>query len=126
MTGFASIPLAEEGGGEHSNTRLAGVARVLGPRWLQLPALTIGLLGVQVFWSIEMSYGKTVVVTYSRVARINSAFKVHRTSYLWASPSLLLRRCFLLAQSQGCSYSPSSVHPLLLRNFHLLECCDTN
>ncbi|KAH9930693.1 MFS general substrate transporter [Fomitopsis serialis] len=56
MTGFVSIPLAEEGG-ERSNTQLAGVAKVLGPRWLQLPALTIGLLGVQVFWSIEMSYG---------------------------------------------------------------------
>ena len=58
MTGFASIPLAEEGGGEHGNVELAGVARVLGPRWLQLPALTIGLLGVQMFWSIEMSYGE--------------------------------------------------------------------
>lgn len=58
MTGFAAIPLAEEGGGEHGNVELAGVARVLGPRWLQLPALTIGLLGVQMFWSIEMSYGE--------------------------------------------------------------------
>ncbi|EPS95433.1 hypothetical protein FOMPIDRAFT_1054159 [Fomitopsis schrenkii] len=57
MTGFVSIPLAEEGGGEHGNVEMAGVARVLGPRWLQLPALTIGLLGVQMFWSIEMSYG---------------------------------------------------------------------
>ncbi|KAI0365167.1 MFS general substrate transporter [Pilatotrama ljubarskyi] len=56
MTGFSSIPLAEEGG-EHDRAQLAGVAKILGPRWAQLPAITIGLLGVQVFWSVEMSYG---------------------------------------------------------------------
>ncbi|KAI0628935.1 MFS general substrate transporter [Trametes polyzona] len=55
MTGFSSIPLAEEGGGEGAH--LAGVAKILGPRWAQLPAITVGLLGVQVFWSVEMSYG---------------------------------------------------------------------
>ncbi|OJT09996.1 General alpha-glucoside permease [Trametes pubescens] len=56
MTGFSSIPLAEEGG-EREGAHLAGVAKILGPRWAQLPAITIGLLGVQVFWSVEMSYG---------------------------------------------------------------------
>ncbi|OSX58127.1 hypothetical protein POSPLADRAFT_1153941 [Postia placenta MAD-698-R-SB12] len=56
MTGFAAIPLAEDGE-QDNNSHLAGVAKILGPRWLQLPTLTIGLLGVQVFWSIEMSYG---------------------------------------------------------------------
>ncbi|KZT71321.1 MFS general substrate transporter [Daedalea quercina L-15889] len=63
MTGFAAIPLAPEGGSEHSNAQLTGVAKVLGPRWLQLPALTIGLLGVQVFWSIEMSYGTPYLIS---------------------------------------------------------------
>ncbi|KAI0355283.1 MFS general substrate transporter [Trametes cingulata] len=56
MTGFSSIPLAEEGGAR-DGAQLAGVAKILGPRWAQLPAITIGLLGVQVFWSVEMSYG---------------------------------------------------------------------
>ncbi|KAI8980631.1 MFS general substrate transporter [Trametes punicea] len=56
MTGFSAIPLAEEGG-EHQAVQLAGIAKILGPRWAQLPAITIGLLGVQVFWSVEMSYG---------------------------------------------------------------------
>ncbi|KAI0640511.1 MFS general substrate transporter [Trametes meyenii] len=55
MTGFSAIPLAEDGG-DHG-AQLAGIARILGPRWAQLPAITIGLLGVQVFWSVEMSYG---------------------------------------------------------------------
>ncbi|KAI0686571.1 MFS general substrate transporter [Earliella scabrosa] len=54
--GFSGIPLAEEGG-DREDSHLAGVARILGPRWAQLPAITIGLLGVQVFWSVEMSYG---------------------------------------------------------------------
>ncbi|KAI0640369.1 hypothetical protein C8Q79DRAFT_921838 [Trametes meyenii] len=54
MTGFSAIPLAEDGG-DHG-AQLAGIARILGPRWAQLPAITIGLLGVQVFWSVEMSY----------------------------------------------------------------------
>ncbi|PIL29401.1 transporter [Ganoderma sinense ZZ0214-1] len=56
MTGFSTIPLAEQGG-HHHGPRLAGVSKILGPRWAQLPAITIGLLGVQVFWSVEMSYG---------------------------------------------------------------------
>ncbi|KAI0665836.1 hypothetical protein C8Q78DRAFT_1072817 [Trametes maxima] len=55
MTGFSAIPLAEDGG-DHG-AQLAGIARICGPRWAQLPAITIGLLGVQVFWSVEMSYG---------------------------------------------------------------------
>ena len=54
--GFAALPLGE-GGEQHDEPRLAGVSRILGPRPLQLPALTVGLLGVQVLWSIEMSYG---------------------------------------------------------------------
>ncbi|RDX45599.1 MFS general substrate transporter [Lentinus brumalis] len=56
MTGFSTIPLAEEGG-EREDSHLAGIAKILGPRWAQLPAITVGLLGVQVFWSVEMSYG---------------------------------------------------------------------
>ncbi|KAI0080485.1 MFS general substrate transporter [Panus rudis PR-1116 ss-1] len=54
--GFAALPVVEDGGDDHT-PHLAGEARILGPRSLQLPALTIGLLGVQVLWSIEMSYG---------------------------------------------------------------------
>ncbi|KAM5539805.1 hypothetical protein V8D89_006618 [Ganoderma adspersum] len=56
MTGFSAIPLAEQGG-HHQHPRLSGVSKILGPRWAQLPAITVGLLGVQVFWSVEMSYG---------------------------------------------------------------------
>lgn len=53
MTGFAAIPI--EGG--NVDQKFKGTSRILGPTWLNLPALTIGLLGVQIFWSVEMSYG---------------------------------------------------------------------
>jgi len=55
MTGFTSLPMPEEG---HDNRqqKFRGVARILGPRWAQFPTITIGLLGVQIFWSVQTSY----------------------------------------------------------------------
>lgn len=58
MTGFAAIPIAEDGGESDKSVHLTGISKILGPSWLQLPALTIGLLGVQIMWSVEMSYGE--------------------------------------------------------------------
>ncbi len=57
MTGFSALPLAEDGGNQEDGPHLVGTSKILGPGWLQLPALTVGLLGVQVLWSVEMSYG---------------------------------------------------------------------
>ncbi|KAK7678039.1 hypothetical protein QCA50_018980 [Cerrena zonata] len=54
--GFAALPLAEDGD-PNDNTHLAGQSKIRGPKWAQLPALSIGLLGVQMLWSVEMSYG---------------------------------------------------------------------
>lgn len=54
MTGFAALPLSEQ---PDSGSQWAGVAKILGPRWAQLPSLTVGLVGVQLMWSVEMSYG---------------------------------------------------------------------
>jgi len=56
MTGYTSLPIAEDGYGDQQQ-QLRGGARILGPRWAHLPNITIGLLGVQIFWSVEMSYG---------------------------------------------------------------------
>ena len=58
MTGFAALPVAEDGGEHNADVHLVGVSKIKGPRWLQLPMITIGLLGVQVLWSVEMSYGE--------------------------------------------------------------------
>ena len=57
MTGFSSLPLAPEEGYDDQQQRFKGISRVVGPPWARLPTITIGLLGVQIFWSVEMSYG---------------------------------------------------------------------
>ncbi|KAJ7604819.1 MFS general substrate transporter [Mycena polygramma] len=48
---------------QDSAQRWTGHARVLGPRWTHLPVLTIGLLGVQIFWSVEMSYASPYLLS---------------------------------------------------------------
>ncbi|TRM66977.1 major facilitator superfamily domain-containing protein [Schizophyllum amplum] len=64
MTGFSSLPAAEEGGDDYEDSsRWAGVPRILGPPWAQLPILTVGLLGVQLFWSVEMSYASPYLLS---------------------------------------------------------------
>ena len=57
MTGFALLPTAPEEGPEEHDRNFKGVSRILGPKWAQLPAVTVGLLGVQMLWSVESSYG---------------------------------------------------------------------
>jgi solute carrier family 45 protein 1/2/4 len=56
MTGFGGLHIAEEGG-EDTTQHWSGTARILGPRWARFATLSIGLIGLQVFWSVEMSYG---------------------------------------------------------------------
>ncbi|KAJ7468281.1 major facilitator superfamily domain-containing protein [Mycena galericulata] len=60
MTGGFSLPLAE------SHTRhdsKLGASRIRGPRWAHLPTLTIGLLGVQILWSVEISYASPYLLS---------------------------------------------------------------
>ncbi|KAL1743634.1 major facilitator superfamily domain-containing protein [Schizophyllum fasciatum] len=64
MTGFSALPVAEEGGEDYEDsTRWSGAPRILGPAWAQLPILTVGLLGVQLFWSVEMSYASPYLLS---------------------------------------------------------------
>ena len=59
MTGFSVTAFTESNGGHDTGEmQFTGVARILGPRWTQLPILTIGLCGVQILWSVEFSYGE--------------------------------------------------------------------
>ncbi|KAL5478314.1 hypothetical protein ACEPAI_2498 [Sanghuangporus weigelae] len=60
MTGFSALAVADDG--EEGEVRWSGVSRILGPRWLQLPILTVGLLGVQVLWSVEMSQASPYLI----------------------------------------------------------------
>lgn len=63
MVGFAALPTSEAGGEGDSQSQLVGVARILGPKWVQSPVLTVGLLGVQVLWSVEMSYASPYLLS---------------------------------------------------------------
>jgi solute carrier family 45, member 1/2/4 len=57
--GFASF----DGGGTSDSSRLVGQSHIYGPSFFHLPALTIGLLGVQLAWSTEMSYGSPYLLS---------------------------------------------------------------
>ncbi|KAF8994064.1 major facilitator superfamily domain-containing protein [Cyathus striatus] len=62
MTGFAPVPLAREQGDEYEQ-KFKGVSKIIGPKWAHLPTLTVGLLGVQIFWSVEMSYASPYLLS---------------------------------------------------------------
>ncbi|KAJ7623532.1 sucrose transporter [Roridomyces roridus] len=55
--GFAPLPSA------NASARFTGTARVLGPPITHLATLTVCLLGVQIFWSVEMSYASPYLVS---------------------------------------------------------------
>ncbi|KDR74758.1 hypothetical protein GALMADRAFT_269030 [Galerina marginata CBS 339.88] len=63
MTGFSSLPLAPEEGHDDQQQTFKGVSKILGPRWAHLPTITVGLLGVQIFWSVEMSYASPYLLS---------------------------------------------------------------
>jgi solute carrier family 45, member 1/2/4 len=67
--GFSALPSAEDDA--HDGSEWRGVSRIVGPAWAKLPALTLGLLGVQTLWSIEMAYGMV-----TRVCIISSCLTV--------------------------------------------------
>ncbi|KIK58055.1 hypothetical protein GYMLUDRAFT_705185 [Collybiopsis luxurians FD-317 M1] len=58
--GFAVID-----GGPHVNdaSRFSGVSYVRGPSWLHMPALTVGLFGISILWSVEMAYASPYLIS---------------------------------------------------------------
>jgi hypothetical protein len=57
MNGFTAVPVSVDS--EAANhTKWLGISIVSGPRWLKMPILTTGMLGLQIIWSVEMSYGE--------------------------------------------------------------------
>ncbi|KAG6864294.1 hypothetical protein C0991_010765 [Blastosporella zonata] len=59
MTGFTPLPLD----GPSSTQKFAGKAFIVGPKWTHLPVITVGLLGVQIFWSVEMGYASPYLLS---------------------------------------------------------------
>ncbi|KAF9441270.1 MFS general substrate transporter [Macrolepiota fuliginosa MF-IS2] len=56
MAGISTPAAAQEEGSDQSYRKFKGASRIIGPQWLHLPALTIGSLGVELFWIVELSY----------------------------------------------------------------------
>ena len=54
MTGASFIQLDSDH--DTGTTSLADTP-ISGPKWIKLPALTVGFVGLQALWSVEMSYG---------------------------------------------------------------------
>lgn len=54
--GFVAVSTGDEEHGGHD--RWSGTARVKGPACARMPLLTIGMLGLQIVWSVEMGYGE--------------------------------------------------------------------
>ncbi|KAJ7253140.1 hypothetical protein C8J57DRAFT_1722537 [Mycena rebaudengoi] len=55
-------------------SRWKGHARVLGPSYTLLPTLTVGLLGLQIFWSVEMSYVSPYLLSLGLSPRTSLVF----------------------------------------------------
>ncbi|KAK0484971.1 sucrose transporter [Armillaria novae-zelandiae] len=60
MTGGSLTSL---GTSEANAGKLTGHAYIYGPKQLHLPILTIGFLGIQLFWSVEQSYGSPYLLS---------------------------------------------------------------
>jgi solute carrier family 45 protein 1/2/4 len=68
MTGGAFFPTSQAAddyeldelgqAGEGHSVQWIGTPGVKGPKWGKLPLLTVGMLGIQCVWSIEMGYGE--------------------------------------------------------------------
>ena len=54
---------------------------ILGPKWIKLPALTVGFIGLQALWSVEMSYGAPTSELESRTPRLPEPYQPRRICY---------------------------------------------
>lgn len=62
MTGFSALPSSSS---STPGASWLGVARIKGPKWARMPLLTVGMLGLQIVWSVEMGYGAHIATISS-------------------------------------------------------------
>lgn len=80
MTGSSFIPL--DSGHDAETASLEGI-KILGPKWAKLPALTLGFIGLQALWSVEMSYGAPTSELQCHTGCSLKPNQPHRTCYPW-------------------------------------------
>lgn len=56
MTGFSAVSVSGDVEADRTH-QWSGETKVSGPEWSRMPILTVGMLGLQIIWSVEMSYG---------------------------------------------------------------------
>ena len=83
MTGFSLPTAPEEEGLNQHHRNFKGISRILGPKWAQFPTITAGLLGVQILWSVEMTYGVCAnILTFFFL----KTCQLHPIYFPWAYP----------------------------------------
>ncbi|EJD36554.1 hypothetical protein AURDEDRAFT_174423 [Auricularia subglabra TFB-10046 SS5] len=61
MTGGGFLSVGDDSHDDAQQWR--GIARVLGPNWAKMPLSTIGLIGLQIVWSVEMRNAPAYLLT---------------------------------------------------------------
>lgn len=108
MTGSSFIPL---GSGHDTSVASLEDTPILGPKWIKLPALTIGFIGLQALWSVEMSYGVPSRELDSRISYLLRPYQPHRISYHWGYQSPSWPSCSSRDRYPVLLFSPSLVQP---------------
>ncbi|KAJ3812298.1 major facilitator superfamily domain-containing protein [Lentinula aff. lateritia] len=62
MTG-GGFAVLDTGSTSNDANHFSGVSYIRGPSWLHMPALTIGLLGISIVWSVEMAYASPYLLS---------------------------------------------------------------
>ncbi|THH06061.1 hypothetical protein EW145_g4350 [Phellinidium pouzarii] len=84
MTGLSALVIAEIT--DDDEVQWVGVPKILAPGWLQLPALTVGMLGVQVLCVsishltglVQVSYGGSISCWTSVGSHRTASYRCHR------------------------------------------------
>jgi hypothetical protein len=106
MTGPSFIPLDSD----HD----AGAASledtpILGPKWIKLPALTVGFIGLQALWSVEMSYGAPPTELKLCATHLPDSCQPRRICYPWGYQNPSWPLYLLRGRYPASSFSPSLV-----------------
>ena len=106
MTGSSFIQLDS---GHDTGTFSLEDTPILGPKWIKLPALTLGFIGLQALWSVEMSYGAWTSELWFHTACSLKSRQPRRICYLWGFQNPTWPSCSSLGRFLVSSFSLSLV-----------------
>jgi hypothetical protein len=92
---------------------------IRGPNWIKLPALTVGFIGLQALWSVEMSYGAPTSELEFYTTHLPEPYQPRRTCYPWDYQNLTWPSCSLRDPYPVSSFSLSLVQSAVSSFDHL-------